>query len=88
MTVRLHPIVRKTTRTFCPECGSRLVFARMMDGMDIYCEDCGWPEECLPEAPACVVCKRPGVGTCGDQWRCEDHWIPNACLTLHGDEPC
>jgi len=62
-------------KTFCPECGARLIHANIGDGtMDIYCEECGWPEEILPPNPSCTVCGEPGVGICGFQWRCEEHW--------------
>ncbi len=72
--------VRNSKRTHCPECHAALIFANTLDGQDVYCEECGWPDECLPENPPCVICKRPAVGECGDTWRCEDHWVSNAGL--------
>lgn len=60
----------------CPNCGKLLVHANLGNGVvDTYCEDCGWPDECLPAPPPCVVCGKYGVGVCGDTWRCEDHWL-------------
>ena len=59
----------------CPCCGELLVHVNPGDGtVDTYCEDCGWPDECRPANPDCVICGEPGVGICGDTWRCEEHW--------------
>jgi hypothetical protein len=64
---------------YCPCCGEILVHANIGDGtVDIYCEECGWPDECLDPNPACVICGQPGVGICADTWRCEDHWLDKA----------
>ena len=63
---------------FCPCCNELLVHANIGDGtVDTYCEDCGWPDDCIPPNPNCVICGNPGVVVCGDTWRCEDHWIDN-----------
>lgn len=62
----------------CPQCGEELVSANTdgtKDGVQTYCENCGYPEEDRPENPACVVCGQPGVGICNCQWRCETHWV-------------
>ena len=63
-------------KTICPNCGELLVHANLGDGtIDTYCEDCHWPDDCLPAPPNCVICGSPSVGACGDQMRCEEHWI-------------
>jgi hypothetical protein len=61
-------------KKYCPQCGELLVHANLGNRVDVYCEDCHWPDDNLPPAPPCVICKRDGVGICGDTWRCEDHW--------------
>ena len=62
-------------KSICPQCQETLVHANIGNGkVDVYCEDCGYPDENREPTPECVICKQPGVGTCGDTWRCEDHW--------------
>ena len=66
-------------RPDCPCCGELLVHANLGNGtVDTYCEDCGWPDECREPNPNCVICGQPGVGVCGETWRCEDHWRDDA----------
>ena len=59
----------------CPNCGEALVHANLGDGtVDIYCEECGWPDECLPAPPPCVICGAAGVGVVDNTHRCEACW--------------
>jgi len=59
----------------CPSCGELLVHANLGNGdIDTYCEECGWPDECREPNPSCTICEQPGVGICGETWRCEEHW--------------
>ena len=63
-------------RTICPQCGEPLIFTNLGNGtIDVFCEECGWPDDNLPPNPQCVICHEPGVGICGSTWRCEKHWI-------------
>ncbi len=60
----------------CPNCGELLVQANIGHGeIDVYCENCHWPDDVLDAPLACVVCGGDSVGVCGDTMRCEDHWI-------------
>ena len=65
-------------KTKCPQCGETLITVNTngtKEGLDTYCEECGWPDDNLEPNPPCVICGNPGVGICGEQWRCEDHWV-------------
>jgi len=60
----------------CPSCGESLIHTNTgAVVIDVYCENCGWPDEWREENPICVICHNPGVGICNGTWRCEDHWI-------------
>lgn len=62
-------------KKICPQCQESLIQANLGGGkVDVYCEECGWPDENREPNPNCVTCGEPGVGICGEQWRCEKHW--------------
>jgi len=71
----------------CPQCDSDtgMKYPRYNTP---YCEECGYPEDNWEPAPDCVICKKPGVGICGEQWRCEEHWFPDSPLlpTLRSED--
>lgn len=62
----------------CPQCQETLIQVNLQQGgMDVYCENCGWPDENRPPNPNCGICGKPGVGICNTHWRCEAHWTQN-----------
>jgi len=58
----------------CPQCSSETGVKYPRNG-EAYCEDCGWPDDNWEEQPNCTICGKPSVGVCGEQCRCEEHWI-------------
>lgn len=70
----------------CPQCQELLVHTNLGGGVvDVYCEECGYPDENMPEPPKCTVCGARGVGVCGETWRCEDHWRSTNAKQVMGD---
>lgn len=46
----------------CPCCGELLVYANLGDGaVDVYCEDCGWPDEDRESEEECAMAEEEDV---------------------------